>query len=653
LLKRLQHQVQVKRGRAGRYEVTDFVLLLLAYAVSEELTLADFFTALKPVEAVLMSAWERQKCPVASTLSRFLSDVDEIALERLRSLFEADLLEHGFTGEAKGGLLDRTGKRYWLFDVDGTKQTARQRSLPRTQEYPPVRRRSEKACAKGYMGRGRGEVVRTRSAIAQSHTGEWLGTFGAPGNGTPGPDLKRACKLIHRYLHHHGLKGENVIVRLDGYYGTPTFINELQQYQLGYILRGRDYQLLKYPSVQERLAQTVPQIWSHPEIHQQQEVFDLGWLEDTWAGYPQAVRLIVVRKELDEKSQPRVGKTIEGYVYELFMSSHLPVGLNGADLVSLYYGRGGFEKMLGDEDTEGDPDRWCSWSPIGQEFWQILCQWSWNWRLWAGWQQGSSEVRQTLWRTALDEISSSPSGIAVLLPPTTPLASPYRENGSEASEYGPMQVAPGWAKSLRKFSGEDFQILNERQLRCPAGHNMYRRETRHNRLGDLVYIFSINPRTCRTCPLKEQCLADGSAISSGRQVSVICKKLPLPEPRTQTSTENCPVPSPKPPDAQAPGECAVFWLDLPACQLRRTFKRQLRQHQLQIEFFSHAEVDPVPTASFFTRARRAHRRLNWAERFTLNALPPIAEGWRVKLFGISESLSQWLQSLRPLELLTS
>lgn len=71
LLKRLQHQVQVKRGRAGRYEVTDFVLLLLAYAVSEELTLADFFKALKPVEAVLMSAWERQKCPVASTPSSF------------------------------------------------------------------------------------------------------------------------------------------------------------------------------------------------------------------------------------------------------------------------------------------------------------------------------------------------------------------------------------------------------------------------------------------------------------------------------------------------------------------------------------------------------------------------------------------------------
>ncbi len=93
LLKQLQQQVRVSRGRMGRYEVCDFVLLLLAYAVSGLETLKLFFEQLESVKPVLMPVWKREQCPVAATLSRFLADVDEQAVEQLRSLFEADLLE--------------------------------------------------------------------------------------------------------------------------------------------------------------------------------------------------------------------------------------------------------------------------------------------------------------------------------------------------------------------------------------------------------------------------------------------------------------------------------------------------------------------------------------------------------------------------------
>ena len=95
LLDRLQTQVRVNRGRMGQYEVCDFVLLLLAYAVSGLDTLEEFFEQLKCVQSIVMSVWQRQHCPVASTLSRFLRDIDPSALEQLRTLFEADLFEHG------------------------------------------------------------------------------------------------------------------------------------------------------------------------------------------------------------------------------------------------------------------------------------------------------------------------------------------------------------------------------------------------------------------------------------------------------------------------------------------------------------------------------------------------------------------------------
>ncbi len=61
-----------------------------------------------------------------------------------------------------------------ILTVDSLEQFLRE-------EYPPGQRRSGKACAKGYRGRKRGQVVRTRSNIAQAHTSEWLGAKGTGG----------------------------------------------------------------------------------------------------------------------------------------------------------------------------------------------------------------------------------------------------------------------------------------------------------------------------------------------------------------------------------------------------------------------------------------------------------------------------------------
>jgi hypothetical protein len=79
--------VRVARGRAGRYEVCDFVLILLAYAVSKAATLAAFFAQAKPVRTQLMASWQRDRSPSAPALSRFLSAVTATSVEQLRTLF--------------------------------------------------------------------------------------------------------------------------------------------------------------------------------------------------------------------------------------------------------------------------------------------------------------------------------------------------------------------------------------------------------------------------------------------------------------------------------------------------------------------------------------------------------------------------------------
>jgi hypothetical protein len=657
LLDRLQQQVKVNRGRMGQYEVCDFVLVLLAYAVSGAATLKEFFAQLKSVESVVLSMWQRQQCPVASTLSRFLSAIESPAVEALRTLFEADLLEHGFDRDQSGGLLDRCGERFWVFDVDGTHQVARQRAVTQQAAYPAVRRRSKAAVRPGYLGRKRGEGIRSRSAVSQAHTTEWLGPFGAAGNGTPGPDLDRACEGIQHYLQHHGISGSQAIVRLDGFYGTPQFVNRIQQHQLGYLLRCRDYSLLKQSAIQTRIAQIHAQPWSHPECQAVREVFDVGFVKDELAGYSAPVRLLVVRTPRNPHRKPRVGKCIGEWIYELFITGHPQSGLSGADLLSLYYGRGGFEKVLGDEDAEQSCDHWCSWHPAGQEFWQILNQWVWNWRLWMGHVHHPRSPRQTLWVAAHQTppvADSEPS--PVVSEPAIPgsVSAPLvlsRKTGvpyppESNFDYAPMQVPPGWARSRGKFSGTDFTIVDERTLLCPAGHPMYRRELRQNRLGDLLILFGINPRTCAQCGLQQQCFAKGSKGTGGRRVTVVRKRLfpPDSEPQFRPTASMPKVEQPpQPTSANQP----VIWFDCPATRLRRELHQQLQRQHVMIESVQFTPPPQVQTIPVLTRDQRAHRRLSWSERLARNALPETGIHWRVQLFGISSTVLEWLHSLKP------
>ena len=69
-----------------------------------------------------------------------------------------------------GGIFDRQGRRYIVFDVDATRQAARQRALPTDPLLPDAQRRFDAVCASSYTGRKRGEVVRTRTTALQIHT---------------------------------------------------------------------------------------------------------------------------------------------------------------------------------------------------------------------------------------------------------------------------------------------------------------------------------------------------------------------------------------------------------------------------------------------------------------------------------------------------
>jgi hypothetical protein len=181
----------------------------------------------------------------------------------------------------------------------------------------------------------------------------------------------------------------------------------------------------------------------------------------------------------------------------------LPQGaFTAADVVALYLHRGAFENALSDEDSEQEPDRWCSHAAWGQECWQIIAQWVWNLRLELGHHLLPDPMRTTEFAPAY------PAGQASVA-----------EEASLGQGYGPADVATTWKAD--RFSGRDFAFQPDGTLCCPAGQKLSAHERRREADGSLRVIYAASIRSCRPCLLREQCHWQGKATAKPRQVSVL------------------------------------------------------------------------------------------------------------------------------------
>jgi hypothetical protein len=86
------------------------------------------------------------------------------------------------------------------------------------------------------------------------------------------------------------------------------------------------------------------------------------------------------------------------------------------------------------------------------------------------------------------------------------LSAPDQEarSPSSAQGYGPAAVALPWKRG--RFSGRDFALQPDGTLRCPAGQSLVTHERRREADGSLRVVYAASIRSCRPCPLREQCL---------------------------------------------------------------------------------------------------------------------------------------------------
>jgi hypothetical protein len=339
VLTKIGEGVRFARRRFGHYEVIDFLAVLVGYAISGERTLQAFYERLQPFAVPFMALFDRDQLPARSTLSRFLAALTSEPVEALRTLFLDDLLSRPLSKERQtGGLVDREGRQWVVFDIDGTREAARQRALPQTEELPPAFRRLDEVCAPGYTGRKRGQVVRTRTVISQAHSSQWLGSFGNRGNGRYREELRQSLSAIGRYLTVHQLPQERSLLRLDGQYGTGAVLADLAGF--AFVTRGKEYTVLDHPLVQARLHLPPDQLQHRPESQVVRSLYDCPDVPVGPAG--ERCRVVVATHPAGKKKS-RVGVTRSGVVYELFFTNLPQQAFTAADVVELYLHRGAFE----------------------------------------------------------------------------------------------------------------------------------------------------------------------------------------------------------------------------------------------------------------------------------------------------------------------
>jgi hypothetical protein len=587
VLSAISSQVHLARRRFGHYEVIDFLAVLFGYAISGERTLETFYEHLLPFAQPFMALFDRESLPSRSALSRFLASLTWEATEALRTLFLADLFARPVDKERQTGqLVDRAGNEHVVFDIDGTRQAARQRRLPETEELPVPQRRFTQVCAPGYTGRKRGQVVRTRTVVSQAHSYQWLGSFGNSGNGLYREELRRTLTAIRGYLEAPHLSPVCALLRLDGQFGTGAVIADLTGFS--FVMRGKDYSVLKQPEVRSRLHLPADQQFSSSESGLLRQLYDCP---DVALG-PEDVRCrVVVATHPASEKKSGIGHTHEGVVYELFFTDLPQDGFTASDVVALYLHRGAFEPVLADEDQEQDPDRWCSHAPAGQEAWQIISPWVWNLRLELGHQLHAEPVRTT--------------DFAPALPPPSPQTAP-------ASGYAPPHVGLPWKAG--RFSGQDFALQPDGTLRCPADQTLVPHEHRREADGSLRVVYGASIRSCRPCPLRQQCQWNGTATAKPPQVSVLLHPL-----------QACSAP--------------LLWRDWSRRAQRRACMQLVRDQRIEVNLLPATPASSHQAEGILSRAQRAHCRLSWAERFAGNARAPTASQVTIKLFGVPEDFA--------------
>lgn len=218
----------------------------------------------------------------------------------------------------------------------------------------------------------------------------------------------------------------------------------------------------------------------------------------------------------------------------------------------------------------------------------------------------------------------------------TPTVESALSEGDKAKQYGVMEVSTEWGRGQgkgKRFGNEDFRILDEQSVLCPAGHPMYQRTSKQNKNGDLRMQFGIKPSLCQRCPVKRQCLSPQSKGVGGRRVTVIRRAISRAKGVVDKGSAIVKSAFRWLMNPQLQYEQPIYWCDIAACQLRRTWHEHLSRQEVEIKLIGRQEQSRAEEdAPLLSRAQREHRRMSWQERWECNERKAEDPRWVIVLY---------------------
>ena len=600
VLERLR--VRRKRGYVG---LDAFLFLLLYFTAKLDGGFKGLTEVSKPWAKKLGAIAGRRRLMTQQSLSRLFKRVEEshVGANFMQWLL-VDAADCGeFLSAPATATFDSQGQRWRFFDFDGTLLALRRRGLPEYIELPdPERLVDDSYAVEGYAGRKRADLQMCRETLQDAGSGLWLGLWCAPGNGDKSRSVPEAAKLAASVMRDLD-EPDRGVMRFDGAYGSWQVIEDCAKEGVGHLVRWRHYEIL---NTREVAALCERGSWERVRDSRSgptRFAIDLGEL---YSPDRQHRTRLVCSRYCDETGAG-VGCPLDGWRYEIFVTS-LPAGnWSAAQVVTAYYGRVGQENRFAQEDNELRLDSIFSKNLPAQALATIVGLFVWNLQTIAGWQLSNAEIPE--------------------LPPQ-----PRREVELQSDEVPHRQPHPlvnllensvDWSTTLP--SGWWWEPRHG--LRCPGSIQMYLKGVRSRSL-----IFRAPPGACRGCAVRVQC-TDSTLERYRRELQV--KARPGIKEQIQTLKRRglrSAMPHSLGPDKtkevtdqwtapltveDGPFEAVGPYL-IPS-ELRHDFRRASA-----LEATIHASYRPRSRSSrhlALTNARRQRRRLTWAERNAWNALP--------------------------------
>lgn len=517
---------QVLDRRAGAYEFVDLALFLLAFFTSADRTasLSEFAAQSRTYGPELAGVAGRARWLSQPSLSRALAAVGPAlateASERMLSATSAFSLESPLARNS--GYLDGLGEPWWVLHWDTTVTTFRERALPEDDTLPAAIRLTTGFAATGYAGRKRGEVQISRSVLQDACSSAWLHVDVQPGNGSRAEQFDAVATAAVRYLREDPARMEFAVVVADGVGGGSQQATRVRQAGVHVLTRWAQYSVLEAPECRALLA---TEGWMDVEDSRSGPRRQARELGTTMLWDNAEYRVLVSRYRMAPGRPRGVGHALDGWRYELFLTT-LPASRWAApDLVQLYYGRTAIENRFAAEDREFGLDRVFSYSRPGQQLACAIALSIWNLRVAGGFAAVPEHVTRKPMRdrpeVAVAPLVGAASGDDA---PELDLVEPTAESKDAtplASLSSPPQDPLPGALTKWCAAHPSWRVDPDGYgLRCPQDKLLTLSGLRPGAADTVLARYRPSHGVCPTCPNRDSCSPRSTAEKFRREVTV-------------------------------------------------------------------------------------------------------------------------------------